>query len=151
MMKRGSCFLKTLVWALTVGMVFAACASTAQETPPAVKAAESAGPVELADTTWEFSAPAGGITYDFAGDGTYAVTVSGLPLSRAMTLLKIAGRDGTGTYSISGNTATLNPNGGAYIAVNEQGDVQMKGAESFTVTVKDDSFTLDAITYKKVR
>lgn len=106
-------------------------------------------PVNMKDTVWEFSVEVGSITYTFS-DSTYALTTTGL-IKRAETLAIIAGVDGTGTYSVSGQTVTLTPSGGIYITVETNGDVVLKGAKSYTITPMNDTFALDAVTYKKIK
>jgi hypothetical protein len=104
---------------------------------------------EVAGTRWGFSVPAGGILYVFENDSTYKVITVGA-IKRAETIAALGGIDGTGTYSVEGQTITLRPEGGGYIAVDASGEVAVKGAETFTVIIDNDSFVLDAITYKKV-
>jgi len=147
---------------ITTGILVVGCTSepkvassdtvtTEQVTVPVVNSmeVERDTSINMKGTTWEFSVEVGGISYTFA-DSTYILRASGL-IRRAEVLLEGTAVDGTGTYSVSGQTVVLIPKGGMYITVRNDGEVIIKGANSYTITPVNDSFTLDAISYRKRR
>jgi hypothetical protein len=133
---------------LLIGCVVIGCASN-----PAPS--KTSGPGEIAGTVWVFSVSGASITYTFE-DSTYKVKYAGsafiLQYALAEQIAKLSGVEaeyGTGTYSVSGQTVTLRPVGGNYLSVDASGKIEIKKVEAFTVTIVNNTFTLDGITFKK--
>jgi hypothetical protein len=133
--------LGMLAMALALGLALAGCASSP---------VGSQAPVDMVGTEWVFSTSAASSTYTFLDSATYKVEYTGAFEAHDVIASALAGDEyGTGTYSVSGRTVTLKPNGGLYLGVAKDGNISIELAESFTVKITDDSFVLGAVTYRK--
>jgi len=135
---------------LTFGMTVVGCVSS-----PTSNSGRSNVPANMmTGTTWVYSEGAHSGTYTFIDSTTYRVSYTGGFAAVAEAAGLIRGSNGyeTGTYSVSDQTVTLKPAAGAYlIRKPDSKTVSLEKAESFTINVENDSFTLGVFTYKKVQ
>ena len=124
---------------------------------PSSNSGQSSVPINMAGTTWVWSSGDDSSTYTFIDSTNYTVNYTGafqiqraLSMAYAMNLGVERDKIGTGTYSVSNQTVILKPAGGVYLDVSSDGRINMQTNETFTIIIVNNSFQLNAITYKKV-
>jgi hypothetical protein len=157
--------MKKRVWSfgitgivLVIGIMVIGCTSHhGQNVKNNLEEQKNSSPDTIPGSTWTFSVQAGSISYNFAADSSYKTTYSGqlqLAFDRVKTLRALSfgdddELDGTGSYSVAGQTIIMKPAGGSYLTVTDNGDVVMQSADSFSVMIQNDTFALDAVTFKR--
>ncbi|MCL2042975.1 MAG: hypothetical protein FWG89_02425 [Treponema sp.] len=106
-------------------------------------------PVNMADTTWVWSSGENSVTYHFLDSAKYNVSYTGalsqFPLADSLAAL---GREideseiGTGTYSISDQTVTLFPAGGAYLSISSNGNRNLHFSNSYNISIRNNTFII---------
>jgi len=149
-MKKNGFFVGMAVMVLAFGMVVVGCISSSTS-----NSGRSNVPANMmTGTTWVYSEGAHSGTYTFIDSTTYRVSYTGGFAVVAEVAGLITGSNGyeTGTYSVSNQTVTLKPAAGAYLIRHPDTKIVVKEkAESFTIDVVDDSFTLGVFTYRRVK